>query len=400
MEHNIALNKLQDIFPIPHNIRPVILPAPTLSIISLLNFRVPSATAPTELLDRPDIFSGKASIITSSAHARMLLSLRIPALYQLEKVYQRVIQAGNGGQNSFLFPIEKEDEDGGRVVTDFHLPFWVFTYWVEARLVLGAKRQWQRVVDWLQSHLSYPTAVEGFTLLRTLTWGQVLPIDMGPGGSPLSLTRFAHDTWLSEDNMDQLARVLEADFQASSILNTDILPFNALHKIMTIYRSEVDRAAYSSLRKIPHVTTPGNAIASGSLRTLCISVPIRIGAHGVSLAEDSDERRANHWAATVIQTDPAAFWYADPMGYAPPSELIDVLTWWLAHYHNGPFPLRSMACTHQPVNDTSSCGLLSANALRHFCYSGTPLLDPKAPQEARISALVAVMKLIQKKVSQ
>lgn len=118
----------------------------------------------------------------------------------------------------------------------------------------------------------------------------------------------------------------------------------------------------------------------------------------MSLAGDSIGQEANHWVALVIQTNPPTLLYADPMGHPPPQELLEVARWWLAHYHVGEFALTDLPCTRQPVGDGDSCGLLSANAIRHFCYPSTPLLDVNRIPEVRIDVLISVMKLVQKRV--
>lgn len=397
MERSLVLDALQEVLPVPHNIRSVILPALVLSVFSFLNFRVPSIIASTLLLERADLFSKEPGIITASNQARMLFSLHVPNLEQLRSFYECIISAHREGHSSFLFPLEQVGDEGVVTTTVFHLPLWVFTYWVEVRLVLGAKAKWRKVVEWLESHPKYLNATEGLALLRTLTWGHTLPIDMGSGGSPLSLTRFALNSWLSEDNMDQIAVVLDTDLKADRKADTTIFPYSALHKLISIHRTATDRDAYSTLRKIPHVTAPGKSIAAGSLKMLCISVAICLGGQG-TLALPSDNRQANHWVSLVIQTEPPSLYFADPMGHTAPQELIDVFVWWLGHYHSGTFIVHSMMCASQARDDGDSCGLLSANALRHFCYPDTPLMDPKKPNEARIDAFVSVVRLIQENV--
>lgn len=218
---------------------------------------------------------------------------------------------------------------------------------------------------------------------------------MGGGGSPLSLTRFPLHSWLSEDNMDQIAVVLDTSLKANNKTDTTILPYSALHKIVSIHRTTTDRDVYSTLRKIPHVTTPGKRIADGSLRVLCVSVAVCLGGQ---LTLPSADCQANHWVSLVIQTEPPSLYFADPMGHAAPQELIDVFIWWLGHYHSGTFTVRSLPCSSQAPGDGDSCGLLSANALRHFCYPDTQLMDPKKPNEARVDAFVSVVRLIQERV--
>lgn len=169
MEHSLVLDALQEVLPVPHNIRSVILPALPLSVHSFLNFRVPSIGASTLLLERADLFSKEPGIITTSNQARMLFSLHVPTLEQLKSCHGRVISAHREGHSSFLFPLEQVGDEGAVTTTTFHLPLWVFTYWVEVRLVLGAKTKWRKVVDWLESQPTYVNATEGLALLRTLT---------------------------------------------------------------------------------------------------------------------------------------------------------------------------------------------------------------------------------------
>lgn len=250
MDRNPILNALQTAVPIPQNIRLMLLPALTLSVVSLLNFIFPSITSPTSTLERVDLFSHEPGIITASYQARTVLSLHIPSLTQLNSLCERVVEAHHKGYNSFIFPSKRTGIDGAEESTDLHLPLWVFTYWVEARLILPSKDKWQKITEWLSSKHDSPRAKEALSILQTLTWGQLLPNDMGDYGDPVSLVRFGLHTWLSEENMDQIARVLQADLTSPSntISDTTILPYGALHKMVNIYRDANIRETSASAR--------------------------------------------------------------------------------------------------------------------------------------------------------
>lgn len=223
---------------------------------------------------------------------------------------------------------------------------------------------------------------------------------MDSDGRPLSLTQFAVDAWLSHDNMDQITRVLNSDLKASQKTRTTILSYSVLHKLITIYRTDADRAAYASLCKILHVTTPGKDIAKGKIDSLCVSVPIRLTSNGVFLAEDSLERQANHWIALAIHITPPSLFFCRSHGpSSPPGAHRRLhLVAGRCHYHEGNFAVCTMECSLQRAGDGDSCGLLSANALHHFCYPDSPLMNPDNIHKARVDALVSVMKLIQSKV--
>lgn len=86
------------------------------------------------------------------------------------------------------------------------------------------------------------------------------------------------------------------------------------------------------------------------------------------------------------------------MGHGPPTELYDVLSWWLQHAFIDPFTIQGLLISSQ--TDGYSCSVLTVNALEHFFQPSTTdlLSDNEACVMARIHALTSTIKFMKKMV--
>lgn len=102
------------------------------------------------------------------------------------------------------------------------------------------------------------------------------------------------------------------------------------------------------------------------------AVGVMIGGDDVQLPR-GEEVRANHWCAVVINMDQLTIQYCDPMGNAPPAELLKIIHWWLHLSFSGTiFFLHNLPITQQ--NDTVSCAILTSNVLSHHFIPTIPLM--------------------------
>lgn len=387
-----SYERLLRVAPIPDDVQKLLQPSLDLSIPSFIRMRGPCTTADPTVLSRPGLFSQSPSSISTS-DLRMLLSQPVPSLDALERFVAKdgpFLSALAAHNASFNLAVR----GFGDTLVDLRLPLWTITYWYRVRLELVPATRWTKGRDWLRSiEQRCSTAVQGLSALDSFTWGYELPRELGE--DPLSLTRFLGHIWLSDENMDQMSRLLERELVAHSIPVSLMYCGTFLGLLNRVYRRPQTRETYMTERSVDHLHQMGYALCSDPPKDIAISVPVRVGMGAVELPK-GENMPANHWVTVIITVKDGSprILYGDPMQLEAPLELLEMLRWWLKHYYNKDFAESILPCTKQSYG--FSCGILSTNAKQNYYFPQThPLLDPQDIDEPRIKAFVDVVKAAQ-----
>lgn len=373
-----------------------LLPCAMLNVVDLSEFKVPTEILPIEKLlslANSDIYSQVPSSVQID-HMAFIRALTMPTLLDIatlkERLHQYISTLGN--EDSHLDPaltIQSINYTSGK--SDIRLPLWILDYWIDAHKVLVHKRMWQTAISWLKTKKNHGA----ITALTEVPWTYNVVKAVSASEGMADLAGLCSTKWLSGSQMDTMLLVLDNKLQDVGV----VAGFNPTHVIpilTAIYRHSRDSyttsAAPAFLREIL------NRLASTDHdgNFLSTAVAVHIGEHGSLLP--NNENISNHWSALIIDTTHRTIRYGDSMGHGPPTELYDVLSWWLQHAFIDPFTIQGLLISSQ--TDGYSCSVLTVNALEHFFQPSTTdlLSDNEACVMARIHALTSTIKFMKKMV--
>jgi hypothetical protein len=376
--------------PIPSSVSQILLPKSDLHVLDLSRFSVPSSPridGPALLLSYPDaeLFSNLASMLGED-HVAFLQSLPMPSSKEVELLEVRYVKHrdSDSHKNNPIQSILYRHN-----ALDIRLPLWVLEYWKAANEVYEEKLRWEPAIEWLKRKKHY----EAIGLLSQVPWTYQLPRTMGYRVSDLA--PLCSEKWLGGEQVDSMLEVLEDRLDSEGIQSSIIQGVQFMWKLIEIYR--YSRNKYAESQNCKFVREFADKLKTAKVSAFGTVVAVRIGGDDVLLPK-GEELRANHWCAVVINVDQLTIQYGDPMGLAPPSELLDVIRWWLSLSFSTTFSLHNLPITQQ--KDSFSCGILANNALSHHFIPTIHLLHNGEPCIlARIDALIGIIKLLKKRVS-
>lgn len=371
--------------PIPSGISQILLPKSDLNILDLSHFSIPSSPniplGSSGLLTYPDaeLFSNRASMVGES-HVAFLQSLPMPSSREVETLEGRfVTHMKSNSIHSILYR---------RDTVDIRLPLWVLEYWKIANEVREEKLLWEPAIEWLRKKKHF----EAIGLLGQFPWTYQLPRAMGDHVSDLAL--LCSERWLKDVHIDSMLEVLKDQLESGGI-QASIQGVQFMWKLILTYRHSRDE--YAEAPSCRFIRECADKLKTTKGLVFGTAVGVLVGGDDVLLPRGDDDR-SNHWCAVVINPDQLTIQYGDPMGNAPPSELLDVIHWWLGLSFNTTFSLLNLPVTRQ--KDSISCAILTINALSHHFIPTIPLLHNGEPCIlGRIDAFVGIIKLLKKLVS-
>ena len=390
------LNKNLSFLPsmlIPSGIAQILLPKSDLNVLDLSHFSIPSppkTDSPALLHSYPDaeLFSNLASMV-GEGHVAFLQSLPMPSSKEVETLEVRLDKYSSA-------VIDSEKNNPIRSILYCHnslnirLPLWVLEYWKAANEVHKEKIHWDRAIEWLKRKKHH----DAIGLLSQLPWTYQLPRTMGYRVS--DLVPLCSERWLGGEHVDSMLEVLKDNLESKGPgIHVSIQGIQFMWKLIEIYRYSRDK--YAEAQNCNFVRDFADKLKMAKVSVFGTAVAVQIGGDDVLLPK-GEEIRANHWCAVVINTDRLTIQYGDPMGKAPPSELLDVIRWWLGLSFSMTFSLHNLPVTLQ--KDSFSCAILAYNALSHHFIPTIPLLQNGEPCIlGRIDAFVGIIKLLKKLVS-
>jgi hypothetical protein len=199
------------------------------------------------------------------------------------------------------------------------------------------------------------------------------------------LVLLCSEKWLSSNYMDLFATVLDDDLRLAGIHSASVIPTNFLEKIIGLYR--YSQKKYPDEKSVAHIRRLGEALANGTYKQVAMSVSIRVEEGGSALP--ADMLPGNHWATLILDIERTSLFYADSYQLPPPSELRDVLSWWLQHHRAETFKWVKLPCSSQ--TDGFSCPIFSVNSIAHaFLPTSFPLIPENGGISAHIDMLLQI----------
>ena len=362
--------------PIPPNL----LPKTDLNVVDLCRFSIPEDKNGPELHTISDekLFSSMASMVTNASVAflQSLLMPTMPQLKILQARFEKYIELnGETSLQSLLYSFG---------TSTLRLPLWVLDYWMEANIILEQKLHWHPAVNWLKTRKQY----EAIKLLTELPWKYQIPKTMGDHISDLAL--FCSEKWLTGSQVDTMLEILRDNLGTKRIPGVAVKDINFVQKLIKIYRHTRD--TYTDDHSATFIRGFADRLKTGEVTVVGMAIAVRYTGSETQLPSGKDII-SNHWCSFIIDTNGRTIHYGDSLGAAPPSELLDVLNWWLGLLFPMPFSLLDLPITRQ--TDSFSCAVFAVNALSHyFIPSISPLLPNGLCLLARVEALIGAVNLL------
>lgn len=130
-------------------------------------------------------------------------------------------------------------------------------------------------------------------------------------------------------------------------------------------------------------------LISGSLSRLGFAVCVRMDHRKTVLENQEAKVWGNHWIALVVDTADAKIRYSDSFDSPLPTEVIDILYWWLMRHGFDKFEVIPLPFTRQ--RDGFSCGILNIDAIGHYFLPETPLLSSSECITGRLRMLKSIL---------
>ena len=168
--------------------------------------------------------------------------------------------------------------------------------------------------------------IEAIELLSSqVPWTYRLPRAMGDHISDLAL--LCSERWLGIEHIDLMLEVLKDQLELDSNgTRASIQGVQFMWKLIETYR--YSRNTYAEAQSCKFLRECAANLKTAKVSVIGTVIAVMIGRDDVLLPR-GEEIRANHWCAVAINTDQLTIQYGDPMGKLPPSELLDVIHWWL-----------------------------------------------------------------------
>ena len=350
-----------------------ILPNDSLDLLEITSFITPPITSnPPHLLLTEELFSKKSGMVKNAVSACVLLCLQVPKKEDTNELKIRVEEAKRNGYASFIYPMSAG--------ATLQLPFWVLEFRDGAREVVSEKALWRTVVQWICSK----GEVRALKYLEQLPWKDTVEL-WRRHYSVKDLAPLCSEKWPTSQHVDLFGQVLQDQLHSAGINSAFILKTTFLDKLLTTYR--YDAMTYLEEWSTSHIQKLGEALVNVTYAKIAMSVSVRIKAGRTALPTNSEP--GNHWVTVILNVETLSILYGDSYRLPPPTELHDMLQWWLSHHRAETFQWADLPTSLQ--SDNFSCSILSVNGMAHVLL---PTVFPLIPEESCISACIDMLILI------
>ena len=185
--------------------------------------------------------------------------------------------------------------------------------------------------------------------------------------------------------MDLFRQALQDQLHSAGIKSVLILKTTTFDKILSLYRH--DAMTYLEEQSASYIRKHGEALMNGTYTKIAASVSVQIEEGQTFLANHTEP--GNHWVTVILDVETSSILYGDSFTLPPPTELQDMLRWWLSHHRTETFQWADLPITLQ--SDGFSCPILSAYSMAHALL---PPLFPLIPEENCIQARIDMLILI------
>ncbi|KAG1735379.1 hypothetical protein EDB19DRAFT_2040571 [Suillus lakei] len=188
-----------DILIIPVSVQSIILPDKNLSVLSFLQFSLPSASITTA----PPLckYFSTNSPPEDGLYLNYLHTQPLPWLVVLRKLLEGVQHAILGGSRSIIYAHADIEQP---------FPFWILMFWRQAYTLLDIQSNWRQAEAFLTKHQPNPVASTFHFALSGLCWSGSMKgfCDWSPIHD---LANFASQKWLTDTNLNMMLDVMYAD---------------------------------------------------------------------------------------------------------------------------------------------------------------------------------------------
>ena len=354
---------MQEYLQIPLDILHRSLPSQSLSICSILAYKIPKPI--NNFLVNESFISDHIPDATVE-DIKALLSAPAPPSLIIEDLLLCL-----GSISSPLAPSLACEEVQSAQVKFF--PVWFLTYWSEISSVAAAKEVWSRAAQFLNGLWRGGTpetqalVEKAFSTLSKFPWhGSIQAFN--EQHTIASLHVYTTKEWLGGDQENQMLTILQQDLDQHDD-DAEHVQIKSTYFIPSIVRAfqRKKTARNGALQRL------GHSLASGEISKL------------VTITHCQDV----HWAPIVVDFRAKLVWHGDSLGWPMEKSHKTALEWWLAKYSTSKFTYHSLLITQQ--SDSHSCGLLAWNALSHFFLPTLhALIDPSDVASARLQVFLRV----------
>lgn len=364
-------------FDIPLALQDKLLPSRDLSIRDMLNFSVPTASVNRVEKSLDDFFRPTLSHnLNSDTIVSKLRRLTIPPTKIVNQLVEASRQAWLDGHRSVVYA-----HLGDATVTMF--PLWVVTYWVDiVKFRATARDPWGASKTWLSGEMKQKKstvrmmlAEEVNELLHVLPWN-AQKSGVSDKESTHLLSQFLGTRYLTGSAMNDLLEILRervVDDKVFRERQVRVEHVSLTSAVMRAFAQRNDAHSYAGTG-FSWIRMVGEKLFGAGQELVTIA-----HLRGITDVEGDPE---NHWVALVVDAKANMIRYGDPLGSPMPRKLFDAYTWWIAQHSTSIFSTARLEITRQ--SDSHSCGPLSINALEHYVFNGTALVESKSVREERM----------------
>ncbi|XP_006456240.1 hypothetical protein AGABI2DRAFT_146132 [Agaricus bisporus var. bisporus H97] len=115
-------------------------------------------------------------------------------------------------------------------------------------------------------------------------------------------------------------------------------------------------------------------IKGGRIQYMATIMSVYLAGNQTAVLPNTSQPRGNHWVAVVLDLEHGVVRYGDPTGAAAPSELLEMIMWWLGqHEWSRELKTEMLPCPNQV--DSHSCSTLAFNSVVSHFYPSIPLVS-------------------------
>jgi len=370
-DSGLTMNNLKEALVIPHEVEPLLLPNPQLSILELLKYWLPLIATTTS---KTQEFFNNNTPMKKSAQAIVLIPS--PSQATVIALQNQLLEATTKGIRSIWCPHVPH-------LKNETYPLWIVTYWASVDVIRPIRDAWQAAEHYLaeqKQDWKVKKNAEGvevvnriFAALSTLRWSDKLRGFMSNAGRDLDkLSYYASNKWLTDEHANQMLDLLRRDLDRRVLLEIFVGSSWFFAKLRQAFEAKEMYRTAKTYRQYQN-----------------LALDIQAGlTDKVSFLVNLDQ---NHWVAVVVDIQLHKILYGDPLGMTIPRLVKETLDWWL-NYHS--FDTMGFTYDQLPITlqkDSFSCGLLSWNALVAHLIDGAELLAADAVSEGRLQVLLDII---------
>jgi len=395
-ENDTLEEMLCEHFPIPQSFIALLLPASSLSLEDVRQYKTPSILRTSAYEPKCITFDTAPSRLTEESIKILLPRIPVPPAQALHEIFTWTIAAKESQQASISISAlpHSENDSSSSIV---RLPLWIVSYWFYIAEVINEQSKLVRSAIWTNN--VNPGIHKA---LEKRPWKLTMP--SGIGRFTDQIRKFCSDDWMGAEQLELVAWMIQEELLAKvppSPLKCVGPRFAAvLMRLFRKYGDDPDGERYRSSGQSMFLDI-GEKIERGEYTEMVFNVAVQYGRED-GTAACSDEEASNHWATVRLDLDCSTAAYGDSLDAeaSMPDELKCALDWYLGmHGQLGEIRQEgNLPCTQQ--NDQRSCGLFAANALMHVYNAALyPLLPATNCNQSRLSLFTMLLNVIEGDVS-